>query len=125
MKPPRKNGLGSSSQQSLVAENSPLLLVLKNKPRVDSPLSPIDTFKSTKDPPPTPFNHFYCNSQIHCPVSPAYRPTSPAYLPTSLPYVPTSLSYHSVSSTTLSNPDTQFLDLRSLWGKEYFFWKFQ
>ena len=38
-------------------------------------------------------------------MSPAYRPTSPAYPPTSPPYVPTSPSYHSVSSTTLSDPD--------------------
>ena len=91
------------------------------KPRLDGSLSPIATFKRTKDCPPTPFVHFYCNSPNYCPVSPAYRPTSPAYPPTSPPYVPTSSSYHSVSSTTLSDADTKFLEFPSLCEKEYFF----
>ena len=90
------------------------------KPRLDGSLSPIATFKSTKDRPPTPFVHFYCNSPNYCPVSPAYCPTSLAYLPTSPPYVPTFPSYHSVSSTTLSDADTKFLELPSLWEKKIF-----
>ena len=91
------------------------------RPRIDSTLSPIDTFKSIKDRPPTPFVHFYCNSPDYCSVSPSYRPTSPAYPPTSPPYVPTSPSYHSVLSTTLSDLDTEVLELPLLSEKEYFF----
>ena len=69
-------------------------------------------FKSTKDRPPTPHPR---------PASPAYRPTSPAYPPTSPPYSPTSPSHNSISSTSLSDADTKFLELPSLWEKEDFF----
>ena len=91
------------------------------KARIEHPVSPNLNFKSTKDRPPTPFPQFVCNSPNYCPVSPVYCPTSPAYPPTSPPYVPTSPSYSSVSSTSLSDLDTKFLELPSLWEKEDFF----
>ena len=81
------------------------------RPRLEYPDSPPQKFKSTKDRPPTPY---------HSPVSPAYRPTSPAYPPTSPPYSPTSPSHNSISSTSLSDADTKFLELPSLWEKEDF-----
>ena len=91
------------------------------KPRIERSPSPVFTFKSTKNQPPTPFPQLYCNSPNYRPISPAYCPTSPAYPPTSPPYVPTSPSYNSVSSTSLSDLDTKFPELPSLWEKEDFF----
>ena len=82
------------------------------KPRIDPPIS--ITFKSTKDRPPTPFPQLHCTSPNYCPTSPAYPPTSP-------PYVPTSPSYNSVSSTSLSDLDTKFLELPSLTKNNDFF----
>ena len=98
------------------------------KPRIERSPSPVFTFKSTKNWPPTPFPQLYCNSPNYRPISPAYFPTSPAYPPISPPYVPTSPSYNLVSSTSLSDLDTslsdldtKFPELPSLWGKEDFF----
>lgn len=78
------------------------------RPRIECPASPVvQKFKSLKDRPPTPYNHFYCDSPKYCPTSPAYPPTSP-------PYVPTSPSYNSVSSSSLSDDDFKVLELPSL-----------
>ena len=95
------------------------------KPRLECDESPPKKFKSTKDRPPTPHLQWYIQNYQkkpdHCPVSPAYCPTSPAYPPTSPPYSPTSPSHNSISSTSLSDVDTKFLELPSLWEKEDFF----
>ena len=85
------------------------------RPRFERPASPhVEDFKSSKNRPPTPFNHLYCCLPAYCPVSPAYPPTSP-------PYVPTEPSYGSISSTTLSDLDSGFPDLPSLSTDEDFF----
>ena len=85
------------------------------KQRVEHPTSPsLPKFKSTKDRPPTPFNHLYCASPRYCPTSPAYPPTSP-------PYVPTSPSYNSVSSSSLTNANLPFLEFPLLSKKDDFF----
>ena len=95
------------------------------RPCLECPESQAKKFKSTKDRPPTPhllwYIHNYQKKPDPRPVSPAYRPTSPAYPPTSPPYSPTSPSHNSISSTSLSDVDTNFLELPSLWEKEEFF----